>query len=1534
MRNKTAGAARAFLVLAALILTLVLSPANSFALTYYGYTEKNLYEKNTLINYTAYADVNLSANVSVSLINMTTGTVYNYTNVSATQNYFTASLNASVTNSGEYVIRSEFAYNGTRYINDMIVKISGASHFSIFADRVSYSPGEAINFTVKAQDSSKLDVPDEFVAVKLSYMNYTPITQTSGATSGAGEFSSSLTAPSSSGNYILSANDWLAYTTIAVGGFDMISYSGDITGSVKYKYGLNEDGYIYVDLLTSNKTKYSGALETISMNITYPSGASNATSATYQGAKWNYSLRLNESGSYSVNASVVSNALGITKYMSFNFSAAIYEIKTSVKNSRGTNIFFPNETVPISAKVYNSSSGEIMSSNFSGGWSLELLNYNGSIAMNISNSTGRGSDNSYSFSFLANMTPGNYYVRIRLNQSETSDDVIMQDHDAQAMPVDQDYQFKNIFIPGKNNARILTTLMNASGDMNVTGISVLSIKKSGSGNIKNRLSINTSLVDYKLSRAGLVEFAPPVDAGWYYAKMLVNNRYIAETWFSVKVYATCSQLSGYKWFVGSGEDASLQVTVYAAQETGFMESIGGKDGTQGSQATGGGSSFGSMYGMPSCSGGGNSTGGNSTSGNVSANVQVTVAKITNVLTSEDYTKKLSSLPTGTTNSNGNVTLNITKPSGGWSGGSYIVELDLKDNNNNTDKGFASFNVKSFWINVWPQQTSGYWIWYFGPRQNFTFNVYSYNSTNTWGSYNSWYNSGVGDNCSVANVYYQGSGGEWFWPPKQIEASKYNSTCAGSQGKFNLTVVPNSAFKSGSYMVRVRVNTSTDADVGDGWFSVKIYNVYLKSNTSNYYDSWYIGSGSNASFRFEITYANNTDWSCGWDPSRACANRVNETLNVTITKVLRSDNWMPAEYAGWKYNASVINGTGVVSYGSMNITAGNGTIVLIPKGGTGNSSWESGYYNVIVDVTGSEGTETGYAWFESRPFFVEATPVNNSAGYPSKWRYKSTDTITLNVSAASKPSWMKYYSSYSGASYQYSDANITSISLSRYDYSTWRMQNVSVTNYTPSIISGVTVVNITPASLQPGSYNLEITLRDNQSNVGKGYAWFEVRDFTLSAQTANWKWKFNNSENITLAVMACDADTWWCSGSGLTGVAVNVTKVQRTGTWPYTDVAGWASNSSNTTANGAGLNVYRASGSWDSGYYTAEVTGTYNNITQTANVWFEIESFSMNVWANKWEYTMRENVSLSVQLGKDVTISNVSVNCGNWPSYQTYSYASGTLNVSPTSLSSGTSNITFIPSSGKWPSGYCNGQITASAGGETKTQWFSFNVQPVRVSVNNYNSKYNFLKNESVLLAVNPQQAINFTMNMTLWPYDGGSSSGIVYAQNLNFTVNATNISRINADSILNITPNGTWRYGSYSGQMTVYASDDASSFSTVWFNFYVQPPYSLWISPYYVNKSVRSQNFTAYVYSNTGANATSLNITLLAIKYWPSSCYYNCNYQFDTDWNATNATTNSNGQAMINITRGSDWSSTYNYLTFAITDASETVNATYGISIN
>ena len=800
--------------IAIVIFSFLFIASSASALTYTGSADQVFYSPGDTINYTGSVSESITTTVNVSLAD-SSGTIYGSNNASLNGLNFSTTMNASVSSSGEYLINASFVFNNSTFVSSQLVKIYRSAKITVTTDKPTYSPNELINLTVKATDQNDNNVASENVSVKIiSLNNDTSLSSTkNGLTDSKGEYSTTFNAPSDTGFYRLVVNDWMAVKVFDVGSYNLITFGGDVDGNSKSKFGVGETVYLYVDLFTLNGTKYTNT-ETISYNVTYPNGTSTVSTNTYSGNKTNSSFVASINGTYDVRISVVSSS----KTVEYTLVAASYDLRAQTSSpTRGfTNNFFPNDTVNLIVKVYNVSSGQAITTNYTAGtWQVFLLDSDLNILKSLSNSTSMTALYQYIFNFSAPSDVGPYYIKVKLNESESIIDLGVQDVDAQAIPVDQSYNFKDFFISGKHTVRVITILSNTTGTINVTNVSASQVLNSSGSDITSSLSINTSLVDYKGVKAGLIEFAAPPDADWYVVKTLSNNKYSASTWFLIKTYSVCSNLAGYKWFVGSTSDVQLNVRVTSVQDVDFIAGIGGTEGKKGGEADSVGSgntSFGTMYGVGYCGG-----------GNASSNVQVSVSKVFNTLTLEDYTLKLNSLPSGTTDSNGNLVLNLTHPSSGWASGWYGVELKLKDQSNKTDRGFGGFNVKNLLVNVWPKQVGGFWRWYFGPNENFTFDVYSYNSTSDWYSYGS--GQGVGDNCNMTGVFYTGDGSEWLWPPREISSSSYSSTCSGSSGKFNLTIAPSSTFKSGSYMVRVKVNTSSGiSDTGEGSFSVKVYNV--------------------------------------------------------------------------------------------------------------------------------------------------------------------------------------------------------------------------------------------------------------------------------------------------------------------------------------------------------------------------------------------------------------------------------------------------------------------------------------------------------------------------------------------------------------------------------------------------------------------------------------------------------------------------------------------------------------------------------------
>ena len=259
------------------LLSIFLLVSSASALTYTGSADKIFYALGETINYTGASSEALNTTVNLSLAS-SSGTILNSRNVSMNGLNFSTTMNASVSSSGDYLMNASFVFNNSTFVSAQLIKIYKSSKFTITTIKPTYSPGETINFTVKATDLDGNDVPNENVSVKIIYLNNdTNLTATkNGLTDSKGEYSSTFTAPSATDFYRLVVNGWATIKVIEVGSFEIVSFPGDANGNSKFKFAVGETAYLFLDLFTLNKTKYTNS-ESISFNITYPNATKTNT---------------------------------------------------------------------------------------------------------------------------------------------------------------------------------------------------------------------------------------------------------------------------------------------------------------------------------------------------------------------------------------------------------------------------------------------------------------------------------------------------------------------------------------------------------------------------------------------------------------------------------------------------------------------------------------------------------------------------------------------------------------------------------------------------------------------------------------------------------------------------------------------------------------------------------------------------------------------------------------------------------------------------------------------------------------------------------------------------------------------------------------------------------------------------------------------------------------------------------------------------------------------------------------------------------
>jgi len=1276
--------------------SLLLFTQTALALSSTGSTDQSDYSINKTINYTISTNQNLTTNITLYLVN-SSGTVFNHTSIFPNATNFTTQLNSTVPRSGDYIIIANFTLNSTYYESSSIVKISRAHSIVIATNKPAYSPGETINFTVRGTDANDIGVSDENVTIKLLYStNDTVLSSKSGSTNSAGEYSSSFTAPTTVGTYRLTVNDWVVTKLVDISTFDLVSFTGNSNANIKTKFAAGDTVFVYMDLFDTNKTRYTGA-EALSFQVTYPNGTQNASiSYTFSGSRLNTSFVVNDQGLYNAKVTIISTSKSIT----LPVEVGKYEMVGWLeRNSSAATNFFTNDTVDVKVKVFNVSTGEtIKTTALDYSFELGLLDSSFANISSINNTTSVDATSGIrTFTFNAPTATGLYYVRVKLNQSKIDLDMRVTNTLPVGAPADQSYNFKNIFIGNKQAVRILTTLSNATSSINATSISVVYLKSSSGKDITSAVTFNTSIVDYKNGKAGLVEFSAPQSAGLYFIKTLVNNNFAAETRFFVKLYTACAQLEGYRWFISSNESANLTIKVSEAQDIGLVDSIAGNSSD--STNTGGGN-FSNIYGAHDCYETYKKTAsGSSTAGNTTTNIRVSVTKVVNTLNGEDVTTEIgtANLPINFTDDNGKVSLNIPKPSGGWDGGAYVVELELRDQNNNTDKGFGEFQVKNLWINVWPQQVGGRWKWYFSPTENMTFDVNSYSSTGSWYTYGENATGGLnatgrlGDNCYVVDVFYQGNGAEWFWPPKKIATNKYTWSCTNSSaptnGRFSLTISHTTAFDSGYYMVKVKVNTTSGiSDSGDGWFAVKAYNVYVRTTSSNYYDSWYRGVTDNVTLDIDVTYANSTRWDCYWQKCPS-SELVTDNLNISA-KLVKYDEWRPADYAKNKYQALFINSTfgnvttnsltNFVNYSSIavNATVSNSTRTTshtLRTFTSGNLSADNTSANVSFASAGSNASTTIY---------ISKNVTINSASITID--YVVQNNVTINVSLNNSNPFLSANAtnSSSAASANFRNDLNTSLTNCTADASgnctiafnvtlngtgSITLRDLSITysvtqNLTGGSNSSIVITIPRNSTINSAFIGINVTSDNYAANLSFG----DPSGFNLANifNTSNLNTTFNNvsfASGLTSVLSSCRNVGGNCT--------LNFTiTLNNSGTVTFSNllisynttqiIQNTSSLSINTTNGNANLTLIPRGGtnsnSWETGYYSLAVTVEGPQGKETGSYWYEIRSFFVNLQPVK--PTNFAQTTYSYTSGQNITVNVSATNKPSWLAGSSYNVA--------------------------------------------------------------------------------------------------------------------------------------------------------------------------------------------------------------------------------------------------------------------------------------
>jgi len=172
----------------------------------------------------------------------------------------------------------------------------------------------------------------------------------------------------------------------------------------------------------------------------------------------------------------------------------------------------------------------------------------------------------------------------------------------------------------------------------------------------------------------------------------------------------------------------------------------------------------------------------------------------------------------TTDSNGTATLNISKTSGSWSSGGYVVKVKIVDTNDQTDYGYGWFEIRNFnfwaWTNNWEVSLN--------KDISVTLETKEFNFT------------GISATITAERLMYMGTFDKWQ-PPVLVNDSLGVTGQTDSSGSGSLTIPAGTLKEEGQYMLTLKA-TTTDGrtDNTDVWFYAKSFVLDVRDENQ---DTW-------------------------------------------------------------------------------------------------------------------------------------------------------------------------------------------------------------------------------------------------------------------------------------------------------------------------------------------------------------------------------------------------------------------------------------------------------------------------------------------------------------------------------------------------------------------------------------------------------------------------------------------------------------------------------------------------------------------------
>ena len=652
--------------------------------------------------------------------------------------------------------------------------------------------------------------------------------------------------------------------------------------------------------------------------------------------------------------------------------------------------------------------------------------------------------------------------------------------------------------------------------------------------------------------------------------------------------------------------------------------------------------------------------------------------------------------------NNNSYICTIKPTSRWAGGMSVVKFSIQGEDGTIGIAHGMFEARAFYL-------YGYTTSYQNnPSSDISLNLRMYTAGNNWWSGS----TGVNGTVSLKKVEYQGSNGEWIWPPVSYDfnvSNVSNANINAGQGSITLRAsdAPDGSWKTGNYRVIIQGNTSTgETDYGYAWFSVRLWDTYgqpVECTSSNCDYKNYFNLRENVTLYVKISKAGEYDY------YNQGGRDIGGNVSVSVKKIMNCKTWPCQEINSSQYSANVLNvNTSSPWYSSANSTYYDGYILKI---NSTSGLWSAGSYSVILDVNGSD---TGSAWFNTIAFYSYLQPViSNGSTYKYDILRNSPAYFNLSTTRNYKN---QYYNSTSGlyqspyVSEDYVNTSVVSLILRTWDSQTQTNKEYSYPSdlgISPLTINGTGILNVTfSGGVWPAGYYWgELTLKNALNETSSTWAYINVQPFRVGI---NQQYNIDEDQCASANLSIFDPDynnqSFVYGNYSITNISENVYIEGVSYFSNYTNFS--YTNSSGLFNSTTNLTLCPNSGNWGvnnnwGGYHSVNLLVLDNATNDSKSVWMSFRALPFAVtWTSPGYYQLTSSdITTNLRVAK---VSNSSVNAsGNltgvyqWiydgyssvKTYYNFSVGECSSSVSGQCGINGTQAITIYHPTSGWKNGY-------------------------------------------------------------------------------------------------------------------------------------------------------------------------------------------------------------------------------------------------------